>query len=193
MTKKQTSITIREVAARAGVSVATVSRYLNQKTRVSPEAADRIARVTGELHYLPQSAARQLASSRTKIVGFLLVDLSLGFWGPLLDGIEAVVREHDYNLLVAACEASTRRRLPVGPHNTDGLIVLAGSLLDEQVGQLSQANFPMVVIDCLSTPFPTAPTRQIGQMAAEQLFNLILAPKTGLPGNSLGKSPQVGV
>ena len=68
MTKKQTSITIREVAAQAGVSVATVSRYINKKTPVSPAVAVRLARVTNELNYQPLATAQQLASSRTKTV-----------------------------------------------------------------------------------------------------------------------------
>ena len=69
MTKKQTSVTIREVAAQANVSVATVSRYLNQKTGVSPEVAARIAYVMDELNYQPDAVAQQLASSQTKMVG----------------------------------------------------------------------------------------------------------------------------
>lgn len=71
MTKKQTSVTIREVAAQAGVSIATVSRYLNRKTLVSPEVSMRIALVTDKLNYQPYAAAQQLASSRNKIEGFL--------------------------------------------------------------------------------------------------------------------------
>lgn len=66
MTKKQTSVTIREVAAQAGVSVATVSRYLNQKVQVSPEVTARLVRVTNELNYQPLAMAQQLALSRTK-------------------------------------------------------------------------------------------------------------------------------
>ena len=69
MTKKLTSITIREVAAQANVSVATVSRYLNQKTVVSPEVAARLARVMDELNYQPDAVAQQLASLPTKTVG----------------------------------------------------------------------------------------------------------------------------
>jgi unsaturated rhamnogalacturonyl hydrolase len=68
MTKKKTSVTIREVAAQAGVSVATVSRYLNQKVQVSPEVTARLARVTDELHYEPLATAQQLASSLTKTI-----------------------------------------------------------------------------------------------------------------------------
>ncbi len=69
MTKKQISVTIREVATQAGVSIATVSRYLNQNTPVSPEVAGRLARVMDELNYQPLVTAQQLAFSRTKTMG----------------------------------------------------------------------------------------------------------------------------
>jgi rhamnogalacturonyl hydrolase YesR len=73
MTKKQTSITIREVAAQANVSVATVSRYLNQKIQVSPEVSARVAQVMDELNYQPDAAAQQLASPQDKTVGLKLM------------------------------------------------------------------------------------------------------------------------
>ncbi len=73
MTKKQTSITIREVAAQANVSVATVSRYLNQKIQVSPKVAARVAQVVDELSYQPDVAAQQLASLQDKAVGLKLM------------------------------------------------------------------------------------------------------------------------
>ena len=78
MTKKQTSVTIREVAAQAGVSVATVSRYLNQKVQVSPEVTARLAQVTDELNYQPLATAQQLASSRTKTIPGNSQDYSTG-------------------------------------------------------------------------------------------------------------------
>jgi LacI family transcriptional regulator len=92
MTRKKASVTICEVAAEAGISVATVSCYLNQKTQVSPEVAARIAQVARELNYQLHPVARQLASSLTQTVGFLLIDLSMDFFWPLLAGVEAVVR-----------------------------------------------------------------------------------------------------
>lgn len=188
MTKKQTSITIREVAAQAGVSVATVSRYLNQKTVVSPEISARLTQVMAELNYQPQAAARHLASSRTQTVGFLLLNFSMDYFGPLLNGIEAVARDQEYNLLVATSKTATQEQpLSVGPHNTDGLIVFADLSAEKQVEKLSQANFPLVVIYAapkngfhfLQSPLAASrtATRQVGQAAAEQLFNLITGKK----------------
>ena len=68
MTKRSHSITIRDVAKQAGVSVATVSRYINHKETVSEEITNRIQPVMQELNYVTLVAARNLASRKTGMV-----------------------------------------------------------------------------------------------------------------------------
>ncbi|MCC7117981.1 MAG: LacI family DNA-binding transcriptional regulator [Anaerolineales bacterium] len=147
MTKRSHSVTIRQVAQQAGVSVATVSRYLNRNAPISKEVAGRLEQVMAELRYVPHSAARQLASKKTHIVGLLLSDLHNDFFVPLLDGIETVVRKNGYNLLVATYHAGSRNLPPpIGPHNTDGLLVFSDGLTDNDLAALSAQNFPMVLV-----------------------------------------------
>ena len=67
MTSKSDSVTIREVAQKAGVSVATVSRYINQNAPISKEVSERLKQVMAELRYVPHAAARQLASQKTNL------------------------------------------------------------------------------------------------------------------------------
>jgi len=148
MTKRSASVTIRDVARRAGVSVATVSRYINQNAPVSGELSDRIQRVMDELDYVPHATARHLAMRRKDTVGLLLTNMHNDFFGPLLAGIEAVVREHGYSLLVATCrqDMDCDFEFPLGRHNTDGLMVFADSLGEDQIGQIYRRQFPMVLI-----------------------------------------------
>src|SRR5271157_645955 len=94
MTQKSNSVTIRDVAREAGVSVATVSRYINRTTPVSTEAAERLERVMVNLHYLPHAAARHLATRKTRVIGLLLTNMHNECFGPLLNGIESAVREN---------------------------------------------------------------------------------------------------
>jgi DNA-binding LacI/PurR family transcriptional regulator len=70
MTQKSSSITIRDVAQKANVSVATVSRYINRNVRVSDEVSQRIEQAIVELEYVPHSTARQLAMQETKVIAF---------------------------------------------------------------------------------------------------------------------------
>ena len=149
MTKKSTSVTIRDVAREASVSVATVSRYINHTGLVSVETGKRLEKVMLEFQFVPHSAARQLATHQTRLIGLLLTNMYNDFFMPLLNGLETAVRENGYNLIVAAYQAnptSDDDRPPIGPHNTDGLIIFADSLLDQQLKQLYKKNFPMVLV-----------------------------------------------
>ncbi len=150
MTKtKSSAATIRDVARQAGVSVATVSRYINHNAPVSAEVAARLETVMVELHYTPQANARSLATHRTHTLGLLMVDIAGDFFPPLLSGIEAVTYENGYDLLISSIREPERRRtfpLPVGPHNTDGLLVFADSLDAEGMQRFAASHFPLVLI-----------------------------------------------
>jgi LacI family transcriptional regulator len=148
MSRRPSSVTIRDVAQKAGVSPATVSRYINGSAPVSTEVAERIRKVMEELKYVPHAAARQLATQKAHAIGVLLTDMYSKFFPPLLGGIESIVQQEGYNLLVASRRARDRldTQIPIGPHNSDGMIVFAGSLDDNEILKLHQAGFPLVLI-----------------------------------------------
>ena len=148
MSRRSSSVTIRDVAQKAGVSPATVSRYINGSAPVSTEVAERIQEVMRNLKYVPHAAARQLATQKAHAIGLLLTGMNHEFFPPLIDGIESIVQQEGYNLLVASRRASDRvdAQIPIGPHNSDGMIVFAGSLDDSEILKLHQAGFPLVLI-----------------------------------------------
>ncbi len=154
MTRRSSSVTIRDVARQAGVSVATVSRYINRNAPISTEVAERLQRVMSELRYVPHAAARHLASRKTRVVGLLLKNLHNDFFVPLLNGIETVVRSKEYNLIVATYHATSHNTMPppIGPHNTDGLLVFADALIAEDLVKLNAGGFPMVLLYRASPP-----------------------------------------
>jgi DNA-binding LacI/PurR family transcriptional regulator len=157
MTRRSSSVTIRDVARQASVSVATVSRYINQNAPVSPEVAERLDKVMTELRYVPHAAARHLASRKTRVVGLLLNNLHNDFFVPLLNGVEGVIRQKGYNLIIATYHADSRKQMnpPIGPHNTDGLLVFSDGLFDEDLTNLNASGFPMVLVH--RTPPPSTP------------------------------------
>jgi LacI family transcriptional regulator len=148
MSRRSSSVTIRDVAQKAGVSPATVSRYINGSAPVSTEVAKRIQEVMGDLKYVPHAAARQLATQKAHAIGVLLTDINSEFFPPLIGGIESIVQQEGYNLLVATRRARDQvdAQIPIGPHNSDGMIVFAGSLDDNEILKLHQASFPLVLI-----------------------------------------------
>lgn len=157
MRKRSSSVTIRDVAKQAGVSVATVSRFINRNAPVSEEVSERLGQVMNELKYVPHAAARHLASRKTRVIGLLLNNLHNDFFVPLLNGVEAVIRKKGYNLIVATYHADIRNEVqpPIGPHNTDGLLVFSDGLMDDDLMRLHESGFPMVLVH--RTPPPTLP------------------------------------
>ena len=88
-----------------------------------------------------------LQSRKTRVVGLLLTNMHNDFFGPLLSGIESVVRLNGYNLIVATYRYNIdgdESRAPIGAHNSDGLFVFADSLNDQQLRQLFEKKFPIV-------------------------------------------------
>ncbi len=96
------SVTIRDVAREARVSVATVSRALNNQNNVAAAVRERVRAVAERLRYTPHHAARSLSSRRTQTVGVVLPDLYGEFFSELMFGIDKVAREHGLHLLVSS-------------------------------------------------------------------------------------------
>lgn len=96
------SVTIRDVAREAEVSVATVSRAMNKQNNVAPAVRKRVLAVAERLHYTPHQAARSLSSRRTETIGVVLPDLYGEFFSELMYGIDKVAREHGLHLLLSS-------------------------------------------------------------------------------------------
>jgi LacI family transcriptional regulator len=147
--QKRSSVTIFDVAKRAGISPATVSRVLNTPAIVAPETVERVQTAMIELKYIPRTAARNLATKKTNTIGLLMVDISGDFFAPLLNGIETATREAGFDLLISATGRPTpRNEFPpsLGAHNTDGLLVFADSLGEAGLAQCYEQGFPTVLI-----------------------------------------------
>ena len=138
--------TIADVAHRANVSIATVSRVLNGTTPVQGEKAERVRLAMEELQFVPRHAARALAGRRTNTIGLVLPEISGAFFSPMLKGIEAEAREAGYDLLIHSTQqlGTTRRRL--GEHNTDGLLIFTNSLVASELHRLYNISFPIVLL-----------------------------------------------
>jgi DNA-binding LacI/PurR family transcriptional regulator len=180
MTKtKSTSATIRDVAREARVSVATVSRYLNQNASVSPEVVARLETVMAELNYAPHATARKLATHKTYTIGLLLTDIHGDFFAPLFSGIESVTSENGFDLLISTRQPERRKGTshPLGPHNTDGLLIFADSLDAQGLTQLHTKGFPMVLIhqsppEPLEIPCVTVENKAASRKIVEHLIEV---------------------
>jgi len=147
MNPKPNFSTISDVAHRAGVSIATVSRVINGRIPVQADKAERVRQAVAELNFVPRSAARVLASRKTNTIGLVFSEIRGAFFTHLLKGIESQLHEAGYELLVYSTHSDRPiKRKPIGEHNTDGLLVFTTSLEKEEIARLYTINFPVVLM-----------------------------------------------
>lgn len=148
--KKSKRPTISDVAQKAGVSIATVSRVLNQNNPVTDETIQKVKQAIKELHYRPFMAARNLARNTTHMIGLILPQISGDYFPAILKGVEAALKETGYRLLVVSTqndqESSYNEILPLSNHITDGLLVFANAVDDEALRQYHDEQFPIVLL-----------------------------------------------
>ena len=147
MTTSRNASTIRDVARLAGVSVATISRYLNNSAPLSAETAERVLAAMTELDFTPHPAARSLATNRTNTIGLVLNKIEGDYFTPLLEGVVAETEAQNFNLLIFTSNQSRHldARL-LGPTYTDGLLVFLDSLSDKDLTALHTINHPIMLI-----------------------------------------------
>ena len=119
--------TIEDVAAAAGVSVATVSRALRGLPNVAPSTRELVERAAVELQYRPDPSASRLAAGRTMTVAMAVPVVDSWYFSRVMAGAEAVLADAGYDLLVFSVGGdSARRRVLTGPlvKRADGLIVV---------------------------------------------------------------------
>ena len=146
----QMRITIREVAQRAGVSVATVSRVFNSTAPVSETTRGRVFEAASALRYVPNLAARSLITRRTDTVGILIPDLHGEFFSEIMRGVDQVAHRHGYHLLVSNSHGD-RRTAEIATRNmrgrVDGLILMAPELDRAFLTGVVPDHIPVIMIN----------------------------------------------
>ena len=144
-------VTIRDVAALAGVSPATVSRVFNDDHRVAGELRDRVVDAAGRLGYRPNGQARSLRTQATKVLGLIISDIQNPFFTALVRGVEDAASRRDYSVVLANGDeglAKERRYLEVtAAERMAGVILSPASTSHTQVDLLVDRGIPVVVID----------------------------------------------
>jgi LacI family transcriptional regulator len=147
MSKQKTSSTIRDVARLAGVSVATISRYVNHTAPIAEETGRRVQAAMDRLRFIPHPVARNLATRRTNNIGLVVENISGDFFTPLLDGIISVTQKNNLNLLVFTGSQPNSKKIDhLGPGNTDGLLVFIDAMNEDALRELHEMEHPIVLI-----------------------------------------------
>jgi len=142
--------TIRQVATRAGVSIATVSAVLNRSAYVSPELTARVEEAARELCYTANAVARGLQKRKTGLIGMLVPDISEPVYGLMVQGVERALKSAGYSLLLGSTynrpEEQSRYLQLLRSKQVDGMLVLLGFGPEDELEQAVMAGLPIVFI-----------------------------------------------
>jgi len=140
---------LADVAAVAGVSIATVSRVLNNPKIVKADLRERVLKATRELNYVPHGAARALASNRTRSVGVVVPTLGISVFARGVEALQDRLGEDGYRLLVANSQYDPAKEhqetQSLLAHGVDGLVLVGNERLPETRTLLRQHGCPIVV------------------------------------------------
>ena len=123
---KKNVATIRDVAAAAGVSTATVSKFVNGAQRFSPAVEARLTSIIGELGYRSNPMAQSMITGRTKAIGLSVLDITNPHYASVVKGANRVAQAHGYTLLLVDTEETPERErqlLEALSRRVDGMIV----------------------------------------------------------------------
>ena len=169
---------IIDVARRAGVSAATVSRALRGLPHVSPETRRRVQHAAEELSYVASPAGTGLASGRTRTIGVVVPLATRWFFSEVVAAAEGVLSARDYDVLLYnlgddAGRARFFERMPLR-RRVDAVLVIALPLTAEEAAKLQALRVPVVVVGAHPSVFPTVriDDEAGARQAVQHLLNL---------------------
>ncbi|SDM92495.1 transcriptional regulator, LacI family [Fictibacillus solisalsi] len=144
-------VTIRDVAAKAGVSAATVSRIINGKGQATPETIARVHAVIKEMGYKPNVVARSLTSRQSNTIALLVPTISNPFFPELARGVEDSANSYGLNIFL--CNTDDEREkvrnylISLRDRYVDGVIVNSLNVTEEDLEELHSHGIPTVTLD----------------------------------------------
>lgn len=146
---RSSAVGVKDVAARAGVSVGTVSNVLNRPALVAEPTRDRVQAVMGEMGFLRNESARQLRAGASRTIAVVVLDVANPFFTDVVTGAEQVADEHD--VLVIVCnsggdaERERRHLTRLAEMRVMGVLITPAD--GDQVGRLGDRGIPVVLVD----------------------------------------------
>ena len=142
--------TIKLIAKKANVSIATVSRALNNDTRVTSETREKVIRISDELNYKPNLIARSFVKKTSNIIGLILPGISDEFFTDIIRGVDEITYKNGYFTMVASSHGqrvlSDSLLALSNAGLVGGIILLLSSLTDEIKNILKEIKVPVILI-----------------------------------------------
>lgn len=149
-------VSMKDIAKRCGVSVATVSKALNGHSDIGTATKEKIMAVAKEMGYFPNSSARALKTRRTYNLGVLFVDearngLKQDYFSGVLDSFKVTAESRGYDITFISCNKENVNRMSYLEHSryrgVDGVVIACVDFEDPEVVELIESDMPVVTID----------------------------------------------
>ena len=142
------NLTIKDIAEMAGVSIATVSRVLNNSKPVSEEVRKKVEKVLEETKFRPNALARGLVKNKTNLIGVIIPQINI-FSAKLIDGIEEIAKQNGYNIILSNSRLDREQELKaldiLVEKQVDGLIISSVEINGQHAEKILKANIPAVI------------------------------------------------
>ncbi len=195
--------TIRDVATEAGVSIATVSKVLNNPDYGSPETRKKVVSAVKRLGYQPNNIARSMVIGRTNVIALVIPDVRNQFFTSVARGVEDVASKYDYRVMLCNTDedpAKQQKYIDVFRSKiVDGFIIAVASERDRYLEKIERVTLPFVFIDRVCEEIPAdaviVDNRGGGYKAVNYLLGLghrRIAVITGKPDTLTGRERLQG-
>lgn len=170
--------TIKDVAKKANVSIATVSRILNDKPGFSENTKNKVLKTIDELGYHPNAIARGLVNKKTQTIGVLIPTVSNMFSSEILNGIEDYANEEGFSVIVcntASDGIKTMNYLEVlAEKRVDGLIIVSEYIKEGYYKAITDMEVPIVLVSTISFQYPIPYVKVDDKHAAFSATNYLI-------------------
>ena len=188
------SVTIYDVAKKAGVGIGTVSRAINNNPKISPQTKIKVLKAINELKYQPHALAQGLARKKTSMVATIVPFFTGYFFVELLRGIQQEISKYRYNLILYSVDQTNKTETflekTLRENRVDGTLLISLRINDKYAKKFSASNFPIVLVDSYHPDLDsiTVENKQGAYVATQHLIQLGHT-KIGMINGQLKSSP----
>lgn len=165
--------TIRDVAKKAGVSVATVSRVLNNKGYTHEDTRKLVNEAIKELNYKPNEVARSLYKKKSRLVGLLLPDIRNPFFPELARGVEDEMQEQGIHLIIGNADEKTQKEIDyLETFKQNNVVGIISATNQAETNLYENLSFPVVFLDRTTNSHPSVYADGLdgGKQAAQEII-----------------------
>lgn len=195
--------TVQDVARKAGVSRATVSRVVSNRGYVSADARARVLQAVDELHYVPNAMARGLKTRRSGLVALIVPEFDYSFYTTIARGVEDVTSANDLHVILGNTDESLPKEKSyldlMLANRVDGIILASAGHSARHLRPVVDRGMPMVQVDRVLPGFPADAVRHDNVAGAEMMTRHLIAHGhrriafvNGDPGTSVGREREAG-